>query len=66
MDLVNQKQELEGILDEISYELTSARAAGLERPDRLRTSLRRARDLVSDADSLASAVAAAQREAEDV
>lgn len=64
MDTSSHKQELEGILDEISYELTSARTAGLDRPDALRASLRRARDLVADADSLASTVAAAQRDEE--
>lgn len=65
MDLAKHKEELEGILDDISYELTSARTAGLDRPEQLRSSLRRARDLVADADSLASVAAAAQREEQD-
>lgn len=63
MEIEDRRQELENILDEISYELTSARTAGLGRPDALRASLRRARDLVSSADALAGAVAAAQRDA---
>ena len=48
--------ELEEILDEVSYALTSARTAGLERIDDLRSALRRARNLVADADALAVSV----------
>ena len=57
-----QAQELAELLDRVSYELSSARAFGLGRPDELRAALKKARELVADADSLAAAVGAAQRE----
>lgn len=58
----NLARELDGFLDAISYELTTARTLGLSRPEDLRSSLRRARDLIADADALASAAAATRRE----
>lgn len=50
--------ELDALLEDLSYELTAARTAGLDRPDLLRASLRRARQLVDDADALAGAAQA--------
>jgi hypothetical protein len=58
----NLTHELDGFLDAISYELTNARTLGLHRPEDLRASLRRARELIGHADALASAAAATQRE----
>lgn len=54
--------EIDELLDAVSYEVTSARAAGLSRPEELRTALKRARDLLTDADSIASHVAVARNE----
>jgi hypothetical protein len=51
-----QADELADLLDKVSYELSSARAAGVGRPDALRAALKRARELVADADALAAAV----------
>jgi hypothetical protein len=56
--------ELDGLLDQASYLLTTARTAGLEDPERLRTTLKRLRSVVGDADALASSVEA-ERRAED-
>ncbi len=56
--------ELDGLLDQASYLLTTARTAGLEDPENLRTTLRRLRSVVGDADALAASVEAEQR-AED-
>lgn len=58
----DRKRELERIFDELAYELTGARTAGIDRPDELRAALRRARDLLADADGLAAAIGA-QRQA---
>ena len=62
MTEAEQTQELSELLDRVSYELSSARAAGLGRPDQLRAALKKARELVADADALAAAVGAARRE----
>ena len=56
-----QADELSDLLDKVSFELSSARAAGIGRPEELRAALKRARNLVADADALASAVDARRR-----
>lgn len=53
--------ELAELLEEASFHITQARGAGLERTDELRAALRRARELLVDADALAADVAAARR-----
>jgi hypothetical protein len=57
-------RELEDLLDRASYEMTSARAAGLGDIDALRSALRRLSKLVGDADALAQSVNAQRREEE--
>jgi hypothetical protein len=57
--------ELSDLLDKVSYELSSARAAGVGRPEELRAALKRARELVADADALAAAVGARRRDEGD-
>ena len=54
----DQQRELESILENLAYELTGARTAGVEQPEILRAALRRARDLLADADALAAAIGA--------
>ncbi|HEV2757201.1 MAG TPA: hypothetical protein VG318_15655 [Actinomycetota bacterium] len=54
----DRQRELERIFDDLAYELTGARTAGLAQPDELRAALRRARDLLADADGLAASVGA--------
>ena len=56
--------ELDGLLDQASYLLTTARTAGLADTEKLRRTLRRLRFVVGDADALASSVEA-ERRAED-
>lgn len=58
-------RELGEILESLSYELTAARSAGLGRSDALRAALRRARQLVDEADALAAGVQAEDRDASD-
>ena len=62
----DHKRELERILDDLAYELTGARTAGLDEPDELRAALRRARDLLAEADGLAAAVGARRSRGEDL
>jgi hypothetical protein len=62
----DKQRELERIFDDLAYELTGARTAGLDQPDELRAALRRARDLLADADGLAAAVGAERSRGEDV
>lgn len=59
----DQQSELESILDDLAYELTGARTAGVEQPEILRAALRRARDLLANADGLAASIGA-QRQSE--
>jgi hypothetical protein len=54
--------ELEALLDQASYQLTSARTAGLTNIDDLREALKKVRALMQDADALASSVEAARRD----
>jgi hypothetical protein len=53
--------ELDGLLDQASYLLTTARTAGLANTEKLRLTLRRLRSVVGDADALASSVEAERR-----
>jgi hypothetical protein len=58
LDLDQLKSELDAMFESISYELTTARTAGVADPEALRVSLRRIRGLVAEADSLAGHVVA--------
>ena len=60
----DQQRELESILDDLAYELTGARTAGVGQPEILRAALRRARDLLADADGVAASIGA-RRPGED-
>ena len=53
--------ELEGLLDQASYLLTTARSAGLDDIDKLRATLKRIRALAGDADALAASVEGERR-----
>jgi hypothetical protein len=64
MEPDGQASEFEQILEDLSYELTAARSAGLSEPDRVREILRRMKDLVINADTLAGSLAAERRRAE--
>ncbi|MDQ3914019.1 MAG: hypothetical protein M3323_01625 [Actinomycetota bacterium] len=62
----DQQRELERIFDALSYELTGARTAGVAQPDEVRAALRRARDLLADADALAASIRAERSRGEGV
>ncbi len=59
--MTDAQRELAGLLDEVAYELTQARAAGLGQPEAMRAALKRVQDLIGQADALVSSDAAARR-----
>ena len=54
--------ELEGLLDDLSYQVTAARTAGLHRPDDLRRTLKRMTALISNIDAVAVTEISQRRE----
>lgn len=58
-------QELEGLLEDLSYAITSARTTGLDEAEQLRMIARRIRDISSNIDSLAGSIVAERLAAED-
>jgi hypothetical protein len=61
LDSIDRAGELERLLDELSYQVTAARTAGMARPDAVRAALKRIGKLVADIDSLAVTELAEQR-----
>lgn len=57
-------QEMEALLEDLSYEITAARSAGIEDPDKLRGIVRRIRDIGADLDGLAGSIVAERQAAE--
>ena len=57
--------ELEGLLDDLSYAITSARTTGLDEAEELRVIARRIRDISSNIDSLAGSLVAEKLASED-
>jgi hypothetical protein len=61
MSQKDHAEELDGLLDQASYLLTTARSAGLDDIEKLRATLKRIRALVGDADALAASVEGERR-----
>lgn len=61
----DRSEELHALLEEVSFELSGARAAGLSDLVRLRAALKRARELIGDADALAASVGVERRKDQD-
>ena len=57
--------ELERLLDDVTYDITTARSAGLTDVDSLRGALKRAKQRIDAADALAGDVAVKRRRSED-
>lgn len=53
-----RQEELEGLLEDLSYAITSARTTGLGEAEELRGIARRIRDISSNIDSLAGSIVA--------
>ena len=63
MDRAARAEELSQLLDELSYELTAARSAGVDRPQELRRAVKLIGKLAADVDALAvTEVASRQKE----
>jgi hypothetical protein len=60
-----RQAELEGLLDDLSYAITSARTNGLDEAEKLRVIARRIRDISSNIDSLAGSIVAERLAAEE-
>lgn len=61
----DRQVEIDKLLEEVSYLITSARASGLDRVDEMRSSLKSARQAIVSAESLAADVLMVRRAEED-
>ena len=59
-----RRREMEDLLDDLSYAITSARSVGLEDLDKLRGISRKIRDIGADLDGLAGSIVAEKQAAE--
>lgn len=63
MNRAARAEELNQLLDELSYEVTAARSAGVDRPQELRRAVKKIGKLAADIDALAvTEVAARQKD----
>jgi hypothetical protein len=63
VDRAARAEELDQLLDELTYEVTAARSAGVDRPQELRRALKAIVKLAGDIDALAvTEVASRQKE----
>jgi hypothetical protein len=60
-----RSHEFEGLLEDLSYAITSARTTGLDAAEELRVIARRIRDISSNIDALAGSIVAERLAAED-
>jgi hypothetical protein len=54
------------MLEDLAYQVTSARSAGVENPEALRSAVKKMRQLVNDAESLAVTLEAQRRKSEEL
>ena len=62
MDRAARAEELNQLIDELTYEVTAARSAGVDRPQELRRALKAIAKLAADIDALAVTEVASRRE----
>ncbi len=60
--MTDRNEEFESILESISYEVTTARGVGPDDPERVRTVVKRIRDLAADLDALSVSMVAEDRD----
>jgi adenylosuccinate synthase len=60
--MTDRATEFEAILEAISYEITTARGIGPADPERMRTIVKRIRDLATDLDALSVSIVAEDRD----
>jgi hypothetical protein len=56
-----RQQELDSLLEELSYEITAARSCGVSDAERMRAIVRRIRDIASNLDALAGSIVAEEQ-----
>ena len=61
----DRAEEMNELLEEVSYALTSARTSGLQRVDEMRSALKRAREAIVSAESLAADIVMVRRREEE-
>jgi hypothetical protein len=54
-------EELDSLLEDLSYEITAARSCGISDAERLRAIARRIRDIASNLDALAGSIVAEEQ-----
>ena len=59
------EREMDHLLEEVSYALTAARTAGLDRGEEMRAALKRGREAILAAESLAADVVMMRRRKEE-
>jgi hypothetical protein len=57
--------EFEELLDAVSYEISNARASGLDKPEQTRAALKKMRSKVAEAETLAVAVVNERNKSDD-
>jgi hypothetical protein len=60
----DRRDEFNGLLESLGFEITNARTAGFEDPERLRNLTKRIRDLAADLDALSGSMVAEERDRE--
>lgn len=60
--MTERDAEFETILESISYEITTARGIGPSEPERIRTVVKKIRDLAADLDALSVSMVAEDRD----
>jgi len=65
MTEMDRATELDRSLEEISYQVTAARTAGVDKPTELRNVFKRLRQLVNDGEALAATVEAERLKARE-
>ena len=60
----SRREELDKLLDDLSYEITGARSTSLDEPEALRATARRIRDIASNIDALAGSIVAEKQAAD--
>jgi len=62
VDKAERTREFEELLDELSYQVTAARTAGMDRPEELRRALKTIGKLAADIDAIAVTEVAARQD----
>jgi len=62
---MDRREEFDGLLEALSFEITNARTTGTSDPEQLRETTKRIRDLGADLDALSGSMVAEERQARE-